>query len=296
MNKKAKRKAFFICLTICLLYISLAANITERIKMTRVSEAIGNTKTGMSVSLPVAQVKKQQEIAKESIDNKIKVPEPEKSENAPVIKSDDDHIEPMFFISVPIVCYSIKKRIIDRDTLIPSSNNTWKKPIQILEDRDMEGLKNLSRLIGRKDISDFLKREGIEHRDDITAESLLTGRGYVINKARFSAIYEMHVGEGYDTLFPIIFNGMAIKRTDKGFELVRSRTTITENKKEVRTEKEWIMPDLTNASMRKAVEMLNINTGKIKVIGMGTVYDQYPKPLERIKGEAECILYGRVNN
>ncbi|MCX8109741.1 MAG: hypothetical protein N3D15_00620 [Syntrophorhabdaceae bacterium] len=293
MNKRAKRKAFFICLTICIMYISLAINITERIKMARVSEAVINTQKDMTLSMPVPQTKKQQD--KESINNRIKEAQPEQEKTA-VIKKDDDHIEPLFFISIPIVCYAIKKGILEKDTLIPCSNNTWKKPLQILQDRDEEGLRNLSKLIGRKDISDFLKREDIEHKEDINAENLLSGKGYVVNKARLSTIYEMHVGDGYDTLFPITLNDMIIRRTDKGFELVRSKSRMVEDRKEVRTEKEWIMPDLTNYSMRRALEKLNVNTGKIRIIGMGTVYDQSPKPHERVMGEVECILYGRVSN
>lgn len=303
MNKKAKRKAFFICLTICLMYISLTVKITERFNMARLSQATNNIKTsGISLSAQAEQTKKQQAIeippardVKEtgSAISVTKEVEPDKTLS---FKRDDDHIEPGFFMSIPIVCYLIKNRIIEQDVLVPSSGNTWKKPLKILEDRDIEGLKNLSRLVNRKEISDFLKKEGIEHKDDISTEDLITGRGYLVDKVRLRQIYGVYVGDGYDAILPIALNNMMIKKTSKGFEFLLTRQPVFDNRNENKAEKEWTMPSLINLPMRVALERLNVNTSRIKIVGMGSVYDQSPKPHETVKGESECILYGRVNN
>ncbi len=304
MNKKAKRKAFFICLAICLMYISLTVKITERFNMTRISQANYHIQPS-GIVLPdngedtkksqTAEIQSNKDIKETESATKETLKEIE-ADKTVVLKRDDDHIEPMFFMSVPIVCHLIKNKVLEQDVLIPSRGNTWKKPIQILQDKDTEGLKNISRIVDRKDIVDLLKKEGIELKDQISTEDLIIGKGYLVNKARFKNIYEAHVGDGYDMLFPISLNNMMIKKTDKGFEFIHTRHSISYNRNDNKAEKEWVMPNLSKIPMRTALEKINVNTSKIKIIGMGNVYDQYPKPQEIVKGEVECILYGRLNN
>ncbi|HOV90686.1 MAG TPA: hypothetical protein PKW07_08250 [Syntrophorhabdaceae bacterium] len=304
MNKKAKRKAFFICLAICLMYISLTVKITERFNMTRISQAKNHIQPSSIVLSDNGEYTKKSQTAEITPNKDIKETESTTKETlkeieadkAVILKRDDDYIEPMFFMSVPIVCHLIKNRIIEQDILVPSRGNTWKKPIQILQEKDTEGLKNISRIVNRKDVVDLLKKEGIEFKEQISTEDLIAGRGYVVNKARFKNIYEAHVGDGYDVLFPISLNNMMIKKTGKGFEFIHTRHSISYDKNDNKAEKEWVMPNLSNIPMRSALEKINVNTSKIKIIGMGNVYDQSPKPQEIVKGEVECILYGRLNN
>jgi hypothetical protein len=62
----------------------------------------------------------------------------------------------------------------------------------------------------------------------------------------------------------------------------------------VRGREEWDMPNLLHLPMRTAVERLSPHTGRIRVMGSGDVVEQHPRSTERVRGEAECILYGRT--
>jgi hypothetical protein len=59
-------------------------------------------------------------------------------------------------------------------------------------------------------------------------------------------------------------------------------------------EQEWLMPNLINLPSKLALEKLITHTSKIKIMGSGNIAEQYPRPFERIRGEAECVIYGRT--
>jgi len=300
MNKKAKRKAFFICLAICLMNFSLAVKITERFNIKRISDYAGHEASGLSIITAKTQeqknlIEKKKEEIKEVQAAEIKEVK-EARDIKDSLKNEENNIEPMFFIAIPIVCHMIKNKVLDRDVLIPSSNNTWKKPFQILKDKDREGLKNIANMIGKGALIRFLKNEGITYTEGLDAEALITGTGYVVYKDRLTGIFNKNVDENWYGLFPYVVDKFAMVKTEKGFELSEAKRSGLSDKREIIKDAQWTMPDLKNLPIRDAIEQLNIKTAKIKVFGSGFVIDQSPKPREIVKGDEECIIYGRMNN
>ena len=59
-------------------------------------------------------------------------------------------------------------------------------------------------------------------------------------------------------------------------------------------DEEWRMPNLTGLTIKLAIDNLAGHTARIKVHGSGVVVDQYPKPFERLNGDSECAIYGRL--
>ncbi|MCX7965551.1 MAG: hypothetical protein N2596_02860 [Syntrophorhabdaceae bacterium] len=297
MNKKAKRKAFFICLTICLMNLLLAIKIPERFDIRRISEDMGSFSNNLSFMSPKTQFEKQEKRAIDvEIGNKNRAIPSEITDKETALKNRENEIEPMFFISIPILSYMIKNKALEQDVLIPSSNNTWKKPFQIIRDKDREGIKNLSSLIGKGNIISFLKKVEISYNEGLDAEELLTGIGYTVDKERILAIFDENVDQGWDGLFPFIVEKHTIVKTEKGFKFADAKKIILSDKREVKSETEWIMPDLKDLPIRNAIEQLNTKTARIKVFGSGFVMDQYPKANEIVKSDGECILYGRMSN
>ncbi len=205
--------------------------------------------------------------------------------------------EPSLFISFPIVCYAIKEGLIEKEGLIfikKGGYNTlsWKKPLDILKDRDEEGLKSISKAIGKKQILGFLKKEGISCADDSGAEDVILGKGYTVEKKRLLALYDKHVSADYQRHFPYCLEGISVSKGKTGFEFARARDTGRET---TVNDQEWMMPNLTNLTIRDAIQKLSARTAKIKVHGNGTVTDQEPKPFQKTSGETECVIYGRAN-
>jgi len=86
---------------------------------------------------------------------------------------------------------------------------------------------------------------------------------------------------------------MAIVKTSKGFEFSQAKEVYRTDQEKTESP-EWTMPNVTNLSMRAAVEKLALYTSKIKVYGNGNVVEQSPRAFERTRGETECIIYGRT--
>ncbi|HOP84957.1 MAG TPA: PASTA domain-containing protein [Syntrophorhabdaceae bacterium] len=302
MNKKAKRRAFFICLAICLMNLSLAIKITERFNIKRISDQVHHEASGLSIVAAKTQEGKQNDLIEEKKGEikEVQAVEVKKSIEAKDIKvslkNEDNEIEPMFFITVPIVCHMIKNKVLDRDVLIPSSNNTWKKPFQILKDKDREGIKNISNMIGKGVLTRFLKKEDIIYKEGLDAEALISGIGYVVSKDRLIGIFNKNVDESWYGLFPYMVDKFVIVKAEKGFEFSEAKSSGILDKRDTINDVQWIMPDLKNLPIRDAIEQLNAKTAKIKVLGSGFVIDQSPKPREIVKGDGECIIYGRMNN
>jgi hypothetical protein len=328
MNKRANRRAFFICATICLMYVSVVTGLPEKVSFKRISDGHKMTPQNMNiagpqtalvleeplraqdpapqvpkavspaVAVPPAAPKETPVVSAAPVTPKeapVAVPKP--VDEAPVLSKDGSMVEPSILISLPLVSFAVREGLIERDGLIFTKkdgyNSGWKKPLDILKDKDFEGLKNISKSIGKKHSLDFLKKEGITIKKDLNVEDIMFGRGYSVEKEKLIALYSAYASEEYAGLFPFVYRGVGIFRGKSGFDVVRvkddSRTP------QVRDEAEWMMPNLVNLSMKTAVEKLTLHTTKVKVYGNGPVTEQSPKPFERIRGEAECSIYGRMN-
>ncbi len=204
--------------------------------------------------------------------------------------------EPSLFIAVPIVCYALKEGLIEKEGLIfikKQGYNTpdWKKPLDILKDKDEEGLRSISKVIGKNQLNAFLKKEGIIQDRTMSAEDIVLGKGYAVEKKKLLSLYDRHVSNEYKALFPYYIGGVGIGGKSNGFEFFARKVGGIQRKE--REDTQWMMPNLTNVTIKSAVEKLSSRTAKIKVHGSGTVTDQDPKPYQKVDGEIVCVLYGR---
>jgi hypothetical protein len=237
MNKKANRRAFFVCLFIGLMYAFIAFRLPEKINIARISgerkvmpsSVMGTpSKPNHDISLPEvpASIFKNQEV--ENQPSKAETRQAD-SQQAPayrhVTRLDGKIIEPSLFIAPLLVAYAIKEGFIERDGLIlvqKEGYNTFncKKPIDILRDKDEHGLKIIARLIGKRQSLDFLKLEGIILTQDIDSEKIITGVGYSIEKDKLLSLYSKYVSEDFQDLFPFAMhgNGNIVEQTPRAFE------------------------------------------------------------------------------
>jgi hypothetical protein len=160
-----------------------------------------------------------------------------------------------------------------------------------LYDRDEEGLRNISKTIDVKQVLFLLKREGITLEQGLTAEEVMLGKGYLVEKKKLLSLYNNSVPAEYDRLFPFVIEGTGIVRRGGLVEFIAMKDDM--KRKSVKEVPDWQMPNLLNLPMRVALEKLAAHTTKVKIYGSGTVSEQFPRPLERTTGERECIIYGR---
>lgn len=297
MKKKANRRAFFVCIAICLLYISVAVKIPDKLSFKRISSG-HNSLNSMSIA---SQETSQKPVGVEEVApvKKITVETREhKKTPAPKIKEDADQTEPSLFISVPLVCFAIKERLIEKKGLVPAGSDSkgnviWKYPIDILKEKDEEGIRNLSKSIGTKNILGFFKREGIVFKETLSDEDMALGKGYSVDKNKLLAIYKNHVSDDCDVLLPYTLGITGITKLNGVYTFTKTKTEA--KNQPARYEQEWVMPNLVNLPARKALEKLVLYTSRIKIIGNGIVVEQSPKPFERVRGDAECVIYGRAS-
>jgi hypothetical protein len=275
MNKRANRKAFFILLCIGLMYLSTAFNVTDKFSMKR-TLASHNTATsaGFSGAIP----------------ERVAVTD----HFAPPVTS--PAIEPALFVAIPIVSSAIQDGLIEKEglILIKKANNTkadFKKPLEILKDKDEEGLVSIAEFIGKKQLLYLLKKEDISIQDDLELKDIILGKGYTIEKKTLITFFDKYVTDEYKSLFPFVFNNVEITKNAKGFEIAENH----EHRKiqNPTADAEWIMPNLANLPMKAALEKLALKTSRVKIYGSGVVTDQNPKAFEKVKGEAQCAIYGR---
>ncbi|HAR94894.1 MAG TPA: hypothetical protein DCR97_02875 [Deltaproteobacteria bacterium] len=205
-------------------------------------------------------------------------------------------IEPSVLIALPVVCQALKEGRIDKEGLIfwkkdGYNSGSWKKPADILKDHDEEGIKVLLRSVGKDFFLEILRKEGIQTRPDLSPEELMTGKGYTVEKKKLLSLYHRHVADGYNELFPFMLPTIGVIKTKAGFELVESARSLKPARK---AEEEWLMPNLANLPLRLAIERLAVHTSHIKVYGSGVVVEQSPRPFERLRGESEVSLQGRL--
>lgn len=298
MKKKANRRAFFVCAVICLLYASVAAKIPDKLSVKRISEGQNSGSKGMSMASQGNAHKTIEEVEKVvSVKTYVAAHHiSQKAEQRPI--PEEDQIEPSLFMSVPLVCFALKEALIEKDGLFSASrdsnsNTTWKKPLDILKDKDEEGLKNLSKAIGTKHMLNFLKKEDITLNKEFSGEDIVLGKGYFVEKKKLLATYNNHVTEDYSRLFPFVVSGTGIVKHNGNYTFVRMKTEPSSHY--AKDEQEWLMPNLINLPSKLALEKLITHTSKIKIMGSGNIAEQYPRPFERIRGEAECVIYGRTN-
>lgn len=278
MNKKANRRALFICLFVCFLYGALIFKLPERVSARRIVDTPQTKPNTMSISLPEASLGSINTTNKEQTNEKV--------------------MEPSFLVSVPIVCAAIKDRRLEKEGLIfikKSGYNTanCKKPLDILKDKDEEGLKSILKIIGTQYPYGLLKREGISYSKELSAEDIMLGRGFVINKNKLLSLYSTYVTDECSSLIPYYDKGIAIQQGKGGLKMTAGNTALT--KMSGKETPEWIMPNLINLSLRTAIEKITVHTPHVKVYGSGYVVEQHPRPFERIKGEPECVIYGRTD-
>lgn len=297
MKKKANRRAFFVCVVICLLYASVAAKIPDKLSVKRISEGQNSGSKGMSMASQGNAHKTIEEVEKVvSVKTHVAAHHiSQKAEQRPI--PEENQIEPSLFISVPLVCFALKEGLIEKDGLISASrdsnsNTTWKKPLDILKDKDEEGLKNLSKAIGTKHMLNFLKKEDITLNKEFSGEDIVLGKGYFVEKKKLLATYNNHVTEDYSRLFPFVVSGTGIVKHNGNYTFVHMKTDTKSHY--AKDEQEWLMPNLINLPSKLALEKLITHTSKIKIMGSGNIAEQYPRPFERIRGEAECVIYGRT--
>jgi len=213
-------------------------------------------------------------------------------------QSSEKAIKPSFLVSVPIVCAAIRDRRLEEGGLIfikKSGYNTpeCRKPLDILKDKDEEGLKSILKIIGTQYPYGFLKKEGISYSKDLNAEDIMLGKGFVISKNKLLSLYSRYVTDGCPSLIPYYDHGITIQHGKNGLELTTGNLVLT--KTSGKENVEWIMPNLINLSLRAAIEKITTHTPHVRVYGSGYVIEQHPRPFERIKGEPECAIYGRTD-
>jgi hypothetical protein len=302
MNKKANRRAFFVCILVCLMYLSVAAKLPERVSFKRIfhyqqretpaSMAIYTEKKRDRAMPETWPEKAPKEVVKTG-QKVVRTSQGDASGHAP----DEAHMEPSLFMSVPLVCLAIKAKLLEKDGLISagkSSHNiaSWKKPVDILNDRDEEGLRNISKTIDVKQLLFLLKGEGITLQKGLTAEEIVVGKGYFVEKKKLLSFYNNAVTAEYDRLLPFVLHGTGIVRRNGSFEFIAMKDDI--KRQSVKEAPEWQMPNLMNLPMRVALERLGARTAKVRVYGSGIVSEQSPKPFERTTDETECVIYGRT--
>lgn len=293
MNKKSRKRAFFVYVVICLLYLCVTFRLAEKVSMERTTDEFKNLSKGTILPVAVAEAEERMPPGEKAELEPVPVP-PIQTDASP--HSTEGSVEPSLLISIPFICHAIKEGWLEREGLIFTkkdayNNVSWKKPVEILTDHDEEGIQNILTTIGKKRVVEFMRKEGIGAGLSLTAEELILGKGYSVDAGTLVSLYDRYVSVGYDDLFPFSLKHAGIMKTPSGFRLTKGTNVAKESRKAV--EAEWLMPNLTNLPMRVAIQKLSVHTSKIKVYGTGYVMNQSPRALERLKGEWQCTIQGR---
>jgi hypothetical protein len=324
MNKVTNRRALTVYLVICLLYASVAFRLPEKLSMKRIAEKPNGPSHGMNTRESTGSGNAEAR-AEEIIEKKAASPSPaiapvSEGSHAPAATSirtalsadaqsasgntfppltavkGNSMVEPHLFISVPITCYAIKEGWLDREALIFSrkdgQNTIWLKPLDILKQQDESGLKHLVTIIGKNRVKEFFKNEAVDIKGDLSPEDIMLGRGYVIEKKKLLSFYDRFVSDECNDLFPLVAAQAGVVKGKEGFRFVSSAEAARMHTE--REGAEWRMPNLTGLPIKSAIDNLAVHTARIKVYGSGIVVDQHPKPFERLKGDTECAIYGRL--
>ena len=324
-NKAINRRALAVYLVVCLLYVSVAFRVPEKLSMKRIGARPGVSSGDMSIhgsfgssGQDPQRKEATEEEAHEAAHARETGSEAASDESAPAAPGagtaperqapdKPSHVagtrtgsalEPRSFIAVPITCYAIREGWVDKETLILSrkdgKKSVWLKPFDILREHDEDGIKGILNIIGKSRLKEFLKQEGITPGADLTPEEIMLGKGYLIEKKQLLALYTRLVPDECNDLFPLTLPEGVLVKDKQGFRLLSSAEVAR-----VRTgqeESEWRMPNLDGLSIKLAIDKLAVHTGRIKVHGSGFVVDQSPRAFERLKGDSECTIYGRLHS
>jgi len=316
MNKKSKKRAFFVYVAVCLLYVFVTFQLPEKMSMTRTSDGHMPPSKGTVLPLPDTSTAEKVVPPPQRAQSDISVPtalaetvEGMKApgiDNAPVSLKHEapprpghSWIEPSLLISIPLIAHAMKEGWVERESLIfvgkdAYNNVTWKKPIEILKNHDEEGIRSILNTIGKKRVLEFMKQEGIGLGADLSADDVILGKGYRVEKEKLLDLYKRHVSKEFEELLPFSLNDVGIVKESSGYRLTRGKDGGRENSKVA--EAEWMMPNLANLPMRTAVAKLSVHTSHIRIHGNGHVVNQSPRAFERLKGEPECTIQGRTQN
>jgi hypothetical protein len=133
MNKKSKRRAFFVCAIMCLLYVSVSFRLPQKMSMTRTSDERQVPSESMMMPVAGAETGEQKRSSMEKAahvtvapaaaretEEKVKAPEINHVQTvsvdaAPDVKNEKlalpggSGVEPSILISIPLVCYAIRE-------------------------------------------------------------------------------------------------------------------------------------------------------------------------------------------
>jgi hypothetical protein len=299
MNKQAIRKAFIVCASIGIIYAGIAFNIQDKFSMKRLHDT-EKKKGPKSLSIAIPKNEEHPAVpASGDTNNAISRPEGIKAPAKTVITGKEPVIEPSFLIAVPIVAYAINKGLIEKDGMIlitksdDQSSVYLKKPLDILKDKDADGLRSLSRMIGKKNIDSFLSKEGINPPDKSLGIDTIIGIGYSIDKNLLLNLYRKYVGESFKPLLPYTAAGFEISGKNEVFQL----TAVKSNKysQTAHENSVFVMPNVAGLSIKRALDIIAPRVESVKIHGSGIIVDQFPKPNEKVEKDTLCILYGRSN-
>jgi hypothetical protein len=314
MNKKSKRRAFFVFVAVSLLYVAVTFRLPEKFSMNSFANEQNAPSKGTIIPLPsISSVKDL--LPSEGAPScppvsrtPVETAEHGKTPDGPsapvslphpstVAGSSQSGIEPSLLLSIPIISFALSEGWLDRDGLILTkkdayNNVSWRKPVEILALHDEDGIVNILKTIGQKRMLEFLGKEGIVPSNDLSAESLFLGKGYGVGQDRLVALYAKYVPKEWDSMFPFSASGVGMAKTEAGYRLTKGKDAPREPKKAI--DEEWMMPNLSNLPIRTAIEKLAIHSSRVKVYGNGRVMSQSPRPFERMKGEGECVVVGKA--
>ena len=320
MNKRAKRRAFGIFVLVAIMYVTVAFKLQDKIHPGRLASVGGDGPKAMTL-VPSGQTAggAAEAVSPAGRDERKTghetslLPSGEDGQNRSGELREKEgsarqaHPGSMalskaagstsVLVSLPMVSFAMQQKWIDRDGLVSAvkvgcGSTSWKKPLDILRDKDIDGLRSLANTIGKKNLLLFLSKEGIPVPKDVSAEEILLGQGYRIEKEKLLELYGKYVTNEFDGLFPYADANTAIARSGRSFAYVTARRH--RGVEQERPAQGWQVPNVTNLSIKAAVAELNRHTSNIKVFGNGVVADQQPKAFEWVRGEAECIIYGRT--
>jgi len=301
MNKKSKKRAFFVYVVISLLYISVTFRITEKVSMKRTSDEFLTPSKETILPFSVEERGERETtpalLAETPTEATGMEGEGMREEDCGALPA-PSQIEPSLLIAAPIICYAIQGGWLEREGLIFQkkdvyNNVTWKKPSEVLKEHNEEGIKYISSIIGKNRMLEFMKKEGIGIRPDLSAEEILLGKGYTIEKEKLLGLYTTYVSGRFEEIFPFRAGRIGIAKNGGGFHFMKMAAPTTRNRA---VDAEWMMPNLSNLSIKAAIEKLSIHTSRIKVHGNGFVVNQSPRAFERLKGEQECAIQGRAQS
>ena len=314
MNKKSKRRAFFVLVAVSLLYVVVVFRVPDKFTMNSFADEQSAPSRGSIIPLPsISSVKELlpsegapscPPVSRTPVETAEhgKTPDgPGAADSSPrpsnVTGSFQSGIEPSLLLSIPVISFALTEGWLDRDSLILTkkdayNNVSWRKPVEILTLHDEDGIVNILKTIGQKRMLEFLTKEGIVPPSDLDADSLFLGKGYGVGQDRLVALYAKYVPKEWDSMFPFSTRGVGMAKTETGYRLTKGREAPREIKKAA--DEDWMMPNLSNLPIRTAIEKLAAHSSRVKVYGSGRVMSQSPRPFERMKGEGECVIVGRA--